>query len=75
MPNYVCLFDWTDQQGVRNAKDSPSRYDEAAARMAQEKYGVRIRQNFWTVGLHDRPGLLRRGPALRAADRFHEMAS
>jgi len=51
MPNYVCLFDWTDQ-GIRNAKDSPSRYDESA-RMAQEKYGVLIRQNFWTVGPHD----------------------
>ena len=56
MPNYVCLFDWTDQ-GIRNAKDSPSRYDESA-RMAQEKYGVRIHQNFWTVGPHDIVGFV-----------------
>ena len=56
MPNYVCLFDWTDQ-GVRNAKDSPSRYD-AAAKMAQEKYGVRISQIYWTVGPHDIVGIV-----------------
>ena len=56
MPNYVCLFDWTDQ-GIRNAKDSPSRYDDAA-RVAQEKYGVRISQIYWTVGPHDIVGIL-----------------
>ena len=56
MPHYVSLFDWTDQ-GVRNAKDSPGRYDEAA-RMAQEKYGVRIRQHVWTVGPHDVVGFV-----------------
>jgi uncharacterized protein with GYD domain len=26
--------------------------------MAQEKYGVRIRQNFWTVGPHDIVGFV-----------------
>ena len=51
MPTYVSLINWTDQ-GVRNAKDSPSRYD-AAAKMAQEKYGVRFSQIYWTVGPHD----------------------
>ncbi len=56
MPSYVCLFDWTDQ-GVKNARDSLDRVD-SASEMAESKYGVSLRQIYWTVGAHDLVGVL-----------------
>ncbi len=56
MPTYVFLIDWTDE-GVRNARSTIERADRAA-QLAQEKYGVRISQIYWTVGPHDIVGVL-----------------
>jgi uncharacterized protein with GYD domain len=56
MPTYVCLFDWTDQ-GIKNARDSVERVDRSTE-LAQEKYGVTMGQNYWTVGPHDLVGVL-----------------
>lgn len=56
MPNYVCLFDWTDQ-GVKNARDTVDRVS-GAADMAQSKYGVTLHHIYWTVGAHDLVGVL-----------------
>jgi uncharacterized protein with GYD domain len=56
VPTYVCLFDWTDQ-GIRNARDSVDRVDRSTE-LAQEKYGVRMGQIYWTVGPHDLVGIV-----------------
>lgn len=50
MPRYVALMSWTDQ-GVRNAKDTVRRYEEARA--ALEAAGVTIETIFWTQGRYD----------------------
>ena len=51
MPTYIILIDWTDE-GVRNARSTIERADRAA-QLAEEKYGARIGQQYWTVGSHD----------------------
>ena len=51
MPTYVTLFNWTDQ-GVRNVRDTVERVDRASE-MAEQKYGVRLGQIYWTVGSYD----------------------
>ena len=51
MPTYVCLFNWTDQ-GIRNARDTVDRVDRASE-MAEQTYGVRLGQIYWTVGSYD----------------------
>ena len=56
MPTYVILIDWTDE-GVRNASSTIERADRAA-RLAEEKYGARMAQLYWTVGPHDLVGVL-----------------
>jgi uncharacterized protein with GYD domain len=50
MPRYVALMSWTEQ-GVRNAKDTVRRYQEASA--ALEAIGVKIETIFWTQGRYD----------------------
>ena len=50
MPTYVTLMNWTDQ-GIRTAKDSVQRRDQANA--LAEKNGVSIEQVYWTVGPYD----------------------
>lgn len=50
MARYVVLIDWTDQ-GVRNAKDTVQRVDQA--RSVWEPRGVRIETVYWTLGDHD----------------------
>ena len=50
MPTYVTLMNWTDQ-GIRTAKDSVQRRDQANA--LAEKHGVSIEQVYWTVGPYD----------------------
>lgn len=50
MPTYITLMNWTDQ-GVRSAKDTVQRRDQADA-LAQ-KHGVSIEQVYWTVGPYD----------------------
>jgi uncharacterized protein with GYD domain len=51
MPTYVTLFNWTDQ-GIRNVRDTVERVDRGAE-LAEEKYGVRLGQIYWTVGPYD----------------------
>jgi uncharacterized protein with GYD domain len=50
MPTYVTLMNWTDQ-GIRSAKDTVQRRDQADA-LAQ-KHGASIREVYWTVGPYD----------------------
>lgn len=50
MPRYVALMSWTDQ-GVRNAKDTVRRYEEARAGLGA--MGVTIETIFWTQGRYD----------------------
>ncbi len=51
MPTYISLFSWTDQ-GIRNVRDTLDRVDRASE-LAEEKYGVRLGQIYWTVGPYD----------------------
>jgi uncharacterized protein with GYD domain len=51
MPTYVCLFNWTDQ-GIRNVRDTVERVDRVSE-LAEEKYGVRLGQSYWTIGSYD----------------------
>ncbi len=51
MPSYVCLFNWTDQ-GIKNVRDTVERVDRASE-LAEEKYGVRLGEIYWTVGSYD----------------------
>jgi uncharacterized protein with GYD domain len=51
VPTYVTLFNWTEQ-GIRNVKESPARVD-SGVQVAEQKYGVRLRDLYWTVGPYD----------------------
>ncbi len=51
MPTYVSLLNFTDQ-GIRNVKDTLERADRAAE-LAEQKYGARLEQIYWTVGPYD----------------------
>jgi uncharacterized protein with GYD domain len=51
MPTYDTLLNWTDQ-GIRNVRDTVERVDRGAE-LAEEKYGVRLGQIYWTVGPYD----------------------
>ena len=50
MPTYVCLIEFTDQ-GIRNIKDTVKRGDAAIAEA--EKMGMKIVEEFWTMGAYD----------------------
>lgn len=50
MATFISLINLTDQ-GVRNVKESPHRY-EAFEKMARE-YGVTVKSVFYTVGQYD----------------------
>lgn len=50
MASYILLIQFTDQ-GIRRIQDSPRRAAAAAALGA--KIGVKIREVFWTLGVHD----------------------
>jgi uncharacterized protein with GYD domain len=50
MATFIILLKFTDQ-GIRNAKDSPARY-EAFKAMA-EKLGVTVKDFYYTVGHYD----------------------
>ena len=50
MPNYVILFNWTDQ-GIKNFRDTMDRV--AAAEEAMGKLGVQIKDIYWTIGPYD----------------------
>ena len=50
MPSYLSLINWTDQ-GIRNVKDSPQRYD--AFKQAVQAAGGRVIFLYLTMGEHD----------------------
>ena len=50
MATFISLLKFTDQ-GVRNIKDSPDRYE--AFRAMAEKLGVRVKDLYYTVGHYD----------------------
>ena len=50
MITYVVLVNFTDQ-GIRTAKDTMKRAD--AFKEMAKKFGVTVREMFWTQGLHD----------------------
>ena len=51
MAVYVTLLNWTGQ-GIRNLRDAVQRVD-SGAQLAEQKYGVRLREVYWTVGPYD----------------------
>jgi uncharacterized protein with GYD domain len=50
MATYISLLSFTDQ-GIRNIKESPDRYD--AFRAMAEKLGAAVKGFYYTVGQHD----------------------
>jgi uncharacterized protein with GYD domain len=50
MARYVSLIQFADQ-GIRNIKDTVKRGDAAAAEA--EKMGMKIIEEFWTLGTYD----------------------
>ncbi len=50
MAMYISLIQFTDQ-GIRNVKDTIKRGDAAMAEA--EKMGIKIIEEFWTMGAHD----------------------
>ncbi len=50
MASYIMLIQFTDQ-GARRIHDSPKR--AAAAVALGKKMGVRVREIYWTLGVHD----------------------
>src|SRR5258708_26684561 len=50
MASYVCLIQFKDQ-GIRNIQDTVKRGDAAAAEA--EKMGMKIVEEFWTMGAYD----------------------
>jgi len=50
MATYIVLVNYTDQ-GIRNVKQSPERAKAAMA--AAEKLGIKMKDNYWTMGAYD----------------------
>lgn len=50
MATFVSLLNFTDQ-GIRNVKESPKRYE--AFRAMADKVGVDVKGIYYTVGQHD----------------------
>jgi uncharacterized protein with GYD domain len=50
MPTFICFLNWTDQ-GVKNAKESPKRYQ--AAKTVAEKLGGKVLSAYVTTGQYD----------------------
>ena len=50
MPTYIALANFTDQ-GIRNVQDTIKRAE--AVRVAAAKFGVTVKDLYWTLGSHD----------------------
>ncbi|MGH2349518.1 MAG: GYD domain-containing protein [bacterium] len=50
MPTYVLLWNWTEQ-GIKTAKGSAQRLDEATGQL--QKMGVTVKDTYWTMGAYD----------------------
>ncbi len=54
MATYIVLCSFTDQ-GIKTVKDSPKR--AAAVKEAGKKFGVEMKQLYWTLGSYDLVGV------------------
>ena len=50
MATFISLVNWTDQ-GIRNVKESPDRYE--AFKAVAEKAGVKVKGFYYTMGRYD----------------------
>ena len=50
MATFISLVNFT-QQGIRDFKDSPDR--AAKFKLMAEKVGVKVKEVYWTMGVHD----------------------
>ena len=50
LASYIMLWNWTDQ-GIRNAKDSPQRYESFKKDL--EKAGGKLVSGYYTMGKYD----------------------
>ena len=50
MATFIALINFTDQ-GIRNVKDSPKRFD-VATKLAKS-FGLKVKQGFYTMGQYD----------------------
>jgi len=50
MATFIALVNFT-QDGIKNVKDTPKRFD--AFRAMAEKLGVNVKSVYWTVGNYD----------------------
>jgi uncharacterized protein with GYD domain len=50
MPTFICFLNWTDQ-GAKNAKQSPQRYQ--AGKTMAEKLGGKLLSSYVTTGQYD----------------------
>ena len=50
MATFIALIDFTEQ-GIRNINETTNRSDSLVA--TAEKMGIKIRDVFWTSGVHD----------------------
>ena len=50
MPNYIILYNWTDQ-GIRNVKDVPKRIENFKSEL--EKVGAKLINEYFTFGEYD----------------------
>jgi uncharacterized protein with GYD domain len=50
MPNYIILFNWTDQ-GIRNVKDVPKRIESFKSEL--EKVDAKFINEYFTLGEYD----------------------
>ncbi len=55
MPTYITLWNFTDQ-GIRNVRETTKR-GERVVEVAEQKYGVRSKGLYWTVGPYDIVGI------------------
>jgi uncharacterized protein with GYD domain len=55
MATYVILAQFTDQ-GIHNVQDTIKRAD--ATKELAKKFGVTVRDNFWTIGRYDTVSLI-----------------
>jgi uncharacterized protein with GYD domain len=67
MATYISLIQFTDQ-GIRNVKDTIKRGDAAMAEA--EKMGMKIIEEFWTMGAYDVVALFE-APDDENRERFH----
>ena len=54
MATYIVLLNFTDQ-GIRNVKETTKRAD--AVRKMAKKFGVSVKELFWTMGSYDLVGI------------------